>query len=320
MPSRARARRILLVGVATFAVSALVACGPSTAAELERSDDATISFDYAGFSAEIPADPERVLVIEGRADLEFSLTLGYPVVASGFFFGRDGHLYDELDELMADDLATFEFADSNEPDYEAIAALDPDLIVMRLNAYNGDFYGADRLEQIAPVLALDTGATDWKGQMREQAAILERSEQVEAEIARYDDLVEEIRARSGDRLDEMSLAWGTALDDVGMYVFTNTHSTAVAEDLGIDVPLSDPEDEENYFEISAENFDIVSDVDTLALFAFDESPALGESAAFQRLPASRSDRVFSVDLTLNNGLARAATALAVELEEMANAG
>ncbi|GAB3190663.1 ABC transporter substrate-binding protein [Nesterenkonia suensis] len=300
---------------------ALAACGESSAANEEtpargeaQAPAETITVDYGEFTGEIPAEPERVVVIEGRADLEFALTVGYPVIASGFFFGRDGALFDELDELVPEALDTFDFADSHEPDYEVVASLEPDLIVMRQNAYTGDFYGLDRLEEIAPILAVETGVADWQQVLRDQAEILGREDAVEEEIGRYTELVDEITARSGEELSKLSLAWGTALDEPGMFVITNSLGNAVAEDLGITLPHYDPEDEDGHFEISEENLDVVADVDALAVHAFDDRPALGDSAAFSRLPAAEQDQVRSVDLTVNQGLARAARAIARELE------
>lgn len=311
-------RRLLGLG-AVGAAALLAGCGPR--GEQSESSDETLDFDYMDFSGTVPADPQRVVVLEGRADLEFALVVGYPVVASGFFFGREGALFDELGDMVPDDLETFDFADSNEADFERIAILEPDLIVMRRNAYVDDFFGVARLEEIAPILGVEAGMPDWQDGMQEQARMLNRSDQAAREIDRYRDLIAEIKDRSGDRLAEMRLIWGTALpDEAGMLVITNSLGNEVATDLGIDVPLFDPLDsEEAYFEISAENLDQVTEANALAIFAFDERPALGDSAAFQRLPVAQDGRVFSVDLTLNNGLARAACAVARALEEMATA-
>lgn len=308
-------RRLLGLG-AVGAVALVAGCGPR--GERPAASAEMVDFDYLDFSGSIPANPQRVVVIEGRADLEFALEVGYPVVASGFYFGREGALFEELGEMVPEDLETFEFADSNEADFEKIATLEPDLIVMRQNAYTGDFYGNARLGEIAPILAVETGMPGWQDVMREQALQLNRVDQIAGEIDRYRALVDEIRGRSGDRLAEMRLIWGTALPDGGMYVIVNALGYEVAADLGIDVPLFDPQEtEETYYEVSAENLDVVADANTLAIFAFEERPALGESAAFQRLPAAQAGRVFSVDLTLNQGLARAACAIARRLEEMA---
>ncbi|WP_159621489.1 ABC transporter substrate-binding protein [Ruania rhizosphaerae] len=287
--------------------------GPGAGSEL-------LDYDYLEFSGQIPADPQRVLVIEGRADLEFALTCGYPVIASGFYFGRDGALFDELGELMPADLETFDFAETNEPDYEKIASLEPDLIVMRQPAWAGDFYGRSRLLEIAPVLAVASGSTGWQQTMRDQATMLRRDQVVNDEIERYTDLIEEIRARSGPQLDATTLIYGTALDDGGMYVITDSQANEVAADLGIDVPRYEPgADENGYHELSPENLDQVSEATTLAIYAYDERPALGQTPTFQLLPAAQSGNVHSLDLTLNQGLARAACAMARRLEEIVTA-
>ncbi|WP_029153890.1 MULTISPECIES: ABC transporter substrate-binding protein [Microbacterium] len=308
-------RHLFGLGAVTMA-GVLVGCSPDSGTGAGAGDD-LIDYDYLEFSGRIPADPQRVLVVEGRADLEFALTCGYPVIASGFFFGRDGALFDEFGDLMPADLETFDFAETNEPDYERIAALEPDLIVMRQAAWVGDFYGNSRLSEIAPVLAVASGSTGWRQTMRDQASRLRRDQVVDEEIERYNDLVAEIRARSGTQLDATTLIFGTALDDGGLWVITESQANEVAADLGIAVPQYEPGAHENgYYELSPENLDRVSEANTLAIYAFDERPALGQTPTFRRLPAAQSGNVHSLDLTLNNGLARAACALARRLEEM----
>ncbi|WP_146341782.1 ABC transporter substrate-binding protein [Nesterenkonia sp. NBAIMH1] len=312
-------RRRFLGWSAFASASFLAGCSASPGREAAP-ENRTVRYDYESFTGRIPADPQRVLVIEGRADLEFALTCGYPVFASGFYFGQEGALLDEMQELMPADLETIGFADSGEPDHELIASLGPDLIIMRQNAYSSDFYGNSRLEEVAPVLAVESGSTGWQDAMREQARMLERDEAVDEEIARYNELTETIRERSGEELSRMSLICGTAMDTAGMLVITNSLGNEVATDLGIEVPMYDPTDEEGSYELSEENLGDLADVGTLAVFAFEERPALGQSEAFRRLPAAQNERVFNLDLTLNQGLARAACALARQLEEMAAPG
>ncbi|MDJ0106716.1 hypothetical protein QM646_09860, partial [Rhodococcus erythropolis] len=79
MHHRRRFARSIALAVGAILIGTLASCSssddqPSPSAE-------TIDYSFAGYSAQIPADPQRVVVIDSRTSLEFALLADYPIVA-----------------------------------------------------------------------------------------------------------------------------------------------------------------------------------------------------------------------------------------------
>ena len=83
-------RRKLFTGIGLAAV--LTACGAPTDSPPDDSNTGMIDYSWNGITARIPSDPKRVVVIEGRGDLELALLAGYPIVATRSGLGFDGGL------------------------------------------------------------------------------------------------------------------------------------------------------------------------------------------------------------------------------------
>lgn len=299
----ALARRGFLIGGAAALTAALAGCSGSGTAT--TSGAGTVDFRYEDVAATVPARPARVAVVEGRGDLEFALVAGYPVVASGFFFGRDGALIDELDEFDLGAVQEIGFS-SQKPDLEQLAELAPDLVVMRANAWLRDFYGNDLITRIAPILAVQAGRPQWSEDVTGQTGALQRPERGRSEIARYEAALAEARTALGDLPSRLTLTMGTALDSGGMYVWTNNLANRVAADLGFTQPHYDPASTRPYFEVGGEQLGSAAGADVLFVQSYDDRPALRSSPLFATLPAAVAGRVFDLDSTLNNGLGRAA--------------
>lgn len=153
-------------GLAAVAVLTLSACsstdepaggseGETTAASTgEGTFPATVDTKFGEVTVE--SRPERVVAL-GWGDAETALSLGYqPVGASDWLaFGGDGvgpwaeGQYDESPEII----------DTLEPSYEAIAALEPDLILDVKSSGDQDRY--DRLSEIAPTVGVPEGGDSY---------------------------------------------------------------------------------------------------------------------------------------------------------------
>src|SRR5690606_2384791 len=72
-------RRRFFGGAAGVAAAlALSACGTSDAESDSASD--TLPYTWGEFSGDVPRDPKRVVVLDGRVDLEFAMMMDYPIV------------------------------------------------------------------------------------------------------------------------------------------------------------------------------------------------------------------------------------------------
>jgi iron complex transport system substrate-binding protein len=178
--------RPFLRGAALLAATVLVtSCGSDDTGSPE---DAAASSSPSGSGAspvtvqtafgpvEVPEEPERVVAL-GWSDAETALALGVqPVGASDWLgFGGEGvgpwaeGLYDEAPENI----------ETLEPSLEAIAALDPDLILDTRSPATQDRY--DALSAIAPTIGQPEGVgpyqTTWQQQLDLVGQALGREEE-----------------------------------------------------------------------------------------------------------------------------------------------
>lgn len=193
MPRRPRATlRALSLGA--VAALSLAACGG--AAESGEAASATSAaggprtVEHAMGTTEVPADAERVVVLD-TGELDAVVSLGVvPVgaVTTDVSTALVGYLEDELAD-------TESVGTIGEPDLEAIAALEPDLILSNTVRHE-DLY--PQLSQIAPtVFAGDVGDT-WKETLRLAAEALGVTERADELVAEYEERAAQVgKAVSG---------------------------------------------------------------------------------------------------------------------------
>jgi iron complex transport system substrate-binding protein len=200
---RAARRAGLSVGAAAIALLLLAGCAaeaPATDphdATAAATGDTTIDFSYEGFEATLPAEPERVVVLDSRAGLELALLADYPIVATAY--GTNSPLSPLVDDSSAH-LKNSAF----DLDREEIASYDPDLIVVGVGWYNY-YEGEDfNLGEIAPVLAVNDGI-DVEGAsiddpfvaMTDQLTLLDRADKAASAVAEYEQTVADAKEKIG---------------------------------------------------------------------------------------------------------------------------
>jgi iron complex transport system substrate-binding protein len=187
------------------AAGLLAACGDGGGGDGAAPGGATRPFvDETGATIQVPDRPRRIVAIHDINAGGQLLSLGAPVVGISSRddgFRRDITRYFDLDGV-ADVGLTYE------PNLEAIAALEPDLIVGE--GFDGGGMGFDQslqssLEAIAPVVYIDT-FRPVEEVMADFAELLgggavARFDQQKAEL---DGKVAELRAILGDRWDEVT--------------------------------------------------------------------------------------------------------------------
>ncbi|MBM6590094.1 iron-siderophore ABC transporter substrate-binding protein [Brevibacterium sp. RIT 803] len=158
-------RRILAPLIASVLV--LAGCGGGG----DPGDTASgISVDTKFGAVEVPKDPQKVVAL-GWGDAETALALDVqPVGASDWVeFGGKGvgpwaeDLYDQAPEIIA----------TMEPDYEKIAALEPDLILDTKSSGEQERY--DRLSEIAPTVGAPEGSDDYLTTMDQQVDLVSQA-------------------------------------------------------------------------------------------------------------------------------------------------
>lgn len=235
----------------------------------------------------IEQEPVRVVAL-GWADAEDALALGVqPVGASDWLeFGGEGvgpwaeGLYDTPPEIIA----------TLEPSYEAIAALEPDLILDVKSSGDQDRY--DRLSQITTTVGIPEGGENYLTTPEQQltmiAAALGRSEQAEALRAEIDEGFTQAAADHPDwegltatAATRTSDGWGAYIDGAERVEFLERLGFVLSPSIA-ELPVS-----ESGFsvDISAEQLDLL-DADLLVAFPiYIETTEISEDPQWQQIPA-----------------------------------
>ncbi|MGY1750131.1 iron-siderophore ABC transporter substrate-binding protein [Modestobacter sp. SYSU DS0511] len=305
--------RLALRGAALLAAALVVtSCGSDSGDEetgaaagtdptTSSSDAFPVTVSTAFGDVEIEEEPTRVVAL-GWGDAETALALGVqPVGASDWLgFGDEGvgpwaeGRYDEAPELI----------ETMEPSYEAIAALQPDLILDTKSS--GDPARHESLSAIATTVGVPEGADAYLTSPEEQlemiGAALGRSEEA-AELQAEVDQAFADAAAAHPEFDGKSVVVGTrTAEGYGAYVrgdtrvdfmqrlgFTN--SPAVQDLAGDSFAIS----------LSSEQLPLL-DADLTVMFPiFIEASEITDDPLFQAVPSVQDGRVVVLDdTTLTN--------------------
>lgn len=286
-------RRILAPVIASVLV--LAGCGGGT----DSADEASGPTVDTKFGAvEVPADPQKVVAL-GWGDAETALALGVqPVGASDWVeFGGKGvgpwaeDLYDEAPEIIA----------TMEPDYEAIAALEPDLILDTKSSGEQERY--DRLSEIAPTVGAPEGGDNYLTTMDQQVGLvsqaLGKDDEGEKLLKDLDEKFASVRkdhpefdGKSVTVGSKTSEGWGAYIDGSERVEFMKNMGFKPSEKIAKLKP------EGFSVSISEEKLDQL-DADLLVVFPiYIEDSEVTDNAAYKRVPAVEDghDLVLTEDL------------------------
>jgi iron complex transport system substrate-binding protein len=180
-----RSKRAAVVAIAAATMVALTACGGGSDSDADTASTDSETSAASAFPATvatkfgdvtIESKPEKVVAL-GWSDAEVALALGVqPVGASDWLgFGGEGvgpwaqGLYTEAPELIS----------TLEPEYEKIAALQPDLILDVRSS--GDQTRYDTLSKIAPTVGVPEGGDSYLTTWEEQTTMISTALGVPAE-------------------------------------------------------------------------------------------------------------------------------------------
>lgn len=191
----------LLSILAILSLFALVGCGNTSKETSKEKTDTpkpeettNYSVDHAMGTTEIPATPERVVILTNEGT-EALLALGVKPVGAVMSWDQDPwyeHISAEMEgvEVVGDEI---------EVNIEKIAKLKPDLIIgnkVRQEAlYN-------QLKAIAPTIFSEDLAGDWKINFELYAKALNLEEKGQEVLADYDNKVAELKTTLGDKVNQ----------------------------------------------------------------------------------------------------------------------
>jgi iron complex transport system substrate-binding protein len=217
--------RVALTPAPVLLVAALLAA-PAAAQETRAFTDGQ------GRSVEIPVEPERIVSLNAQSVTVFLHEVGVEPVGSAGALDETGTLYlramEELYGIDYGDADIVPVGTWGAYDLEAIAALEPDLIIDWGDTEPGLLA---RLERIAPVVLTPTSG-DWLEIPRVVADAAGRLEEHEILRARFERLVEEARGWMGDAAGQTYAVLGAY--DGELYLASDWDGLSpVAEALGL---------------------------------------------------------------------------------------
>ncbi|WP_162893368.1 iron-siderophore ABC transporter substrate-binding protein [Microbacterium halotolerans] len=295
--SGVRWRRSAAAAGAVVGALALSACGESGADASPEGggQEGTRTVEHALGTAEIPADPQRV-VLMNSAGLGMMLSLGITPVGAALW-GGISEVPDYVSTHLPDDFTVA--GTSTEPNLEAIAALEPDLIVGVDNIVSENL---GVLEDIAPTVAYhrvdDQGrGLGWTEHITELGELLDLQDEAEQSVAAFEDRVAGIDARLPESGQTVAMLRARP-DELRFYDTSSTLSSSVIQRLQ-QAPLIDPtfgegaeDDEVPWSVISAESLtEISSDWIYIVPDSEADLEALRSQPLWEQVPAVQEGQV-----------------------------
>lgn len=291
-----RHARIVIAGAAVAAL-ALTGCaggGDDTDAAVFATVEDTV---YGPVEIPEPSDGELTVVALGWADAEVALSLGVQPVGNadwlGFGADQKGVGPWAVDEYGDVDPVVFE-QPGNGFDYEAIAELEPDVILNTRSAADEDVY--NRLSEIAPTVTAPEGTADygtaWDAQVEQVAQALGLEDEA-ADIVDSVSAVIDEQAEAHPEFAGVTAVTGTKFgDQYGAYIEGDFRWDLLA-DLGFEQnpPVLDIEPTGFYVALSAEQ---ISALDAEAAVFFPIGFTLDEMESdplLSSLDVVKNDRV-----------------------------
>ncbi|ODT81516.1 MAG: hypothetical protein ABS76_11800 [Pelagibacterium sp. SCN 64-44] len=266
--------------------SALSPAFAQTAEVVSTTDTARIVRDARG-EVEVPLEAGRIVALHNIFS-EALVAMGTaPVGAVERPSGMPGQLLDALKQTQP-------VGDQDAPDFEAILALDPDLILAQADEI-GDNY--ELLSAIAPTLLLDEPEGPWREWLHGLGEALGRVDQADAAIAAYDARAAEVKAQiAAIRPNDTVLLLRVREKDIRVYGGSRRSGPVLYQDLGLNPHPLVPLDVEH---VTVSN-EIIPDLtaDHIFLLAEDEAKMAGieATALWQGLPAVKAGHVYRVNI------------------------
>ena len=299
-------RRGLLALAGAFSLSALAGCGSdrssagSTSTETASAGSFPVVIRHALGSTTIKQEPQRIVTI-GQGATEALISMGvYPVGVETYAWGadKDGYLpwNREAFEKAGRPLPAL-FAGGEQLDVEAIAELEPDLILAPWSGLTQKQY--DQLTAFCPTVAYEKSAwtTTWDGEIRMVAKALGRPSDGDKVISDLKKTLADTAAQH-PRWKGITFSYIYTQGQGTLGIFRPTEQrVALISMLGLTVdPIVDTitaNDGSDWALISLENADKLKDSDLI--FTFHLDAATKKQATSQRLyssiPAIKRDSV-----------------------------
>ncbi|MGV8871832.1 MAG: ABC transporter substrate-binding protein [Rhodococcus sp. (in: high G+C Gram-positive bacteria)] len=292
----------LSVALGAVLVACLVSsCGSDT--EPAANSSATHSVTTQFGTVEVPDRVESVVVIDGRRDLDIALAFDLPIVGMPVETEAPPEIPGPLTEptrmLLADGVP--ELYPRNTVDLEAVARVEPDLIIGRDEVIEEIH---DQLSAIAPVLPVgSTGSgVSWQQDVTTIGDALNLHDDAKAILGEYTSRVDELRLRHAGAIANTTVLPISTSEEGGISVGRQRVPSIVLEDVGARF-ASAWTDATPEIEYGPENVTAASDAVAMiaSITSEQDLQAMSANPLWEGLPAVRDDRIVRTDKFTNDG-------------------
>ncbi|MEH6795475.1 MAG: ABC transporter substrate-binding protein [Rhodococcus sp. (in: high G+C Gram-positive bacteria)] len=292
----------LSVTLGAVLVATLVSsCGAGT--EPAATNSATHSVTTQFGTVAVPDRIESVVVIDGRRDLDIALAFDLPIVGIPVETEAPPEIPGPLTEPTRILLAAGvpELYARNTVDLEAIARVDPDLIIGRDEVVE-EIY--DQLSAIAPVLPVGSTGTgvSWQQDVASIGAALNRQDEARAIVDEYTTRVDELTTQYAAEIADTAVLPVSTSENGGISIGRDRVTSIALEDVGARFgsawTAATPE-----IDYGPENVTAASDAVAIiaAITSVEDLQAMNANPLWTGLPAVRNDRIVRTDKFTNDG-------------------
>jgi iron complex transport system substrate-binding protein len=248
MTQLARGRlRPALVSVALATLTAVTGCGStggggtseaSSTSGGATADDAAFprTVEHHQGETEIEAQPQRVVALDNSL-VEAIVALDVPLVGGIGSYRDQTGFPPYLGDAVAD---TEDVGPLETPNLEAIAALEPDLIVSASVRHEALY---DELSAIAPTVFVETTGPIWKDNIRLMAEATGTEEQAEEVLGEYEDRAAALGEAINEKEGDPTVSMVRFLDGPTRLYANASFSGIVFQDMGLARPADQDVDE-----------------------------------------------------------------------------
>jgi iron complex transport system substrate-binding protein len=278
----------LLLTFILLAALIISACGTDTskekdAAAPEDKKSETITYQSENGPIEVPADPQRVIMLSGFTGNV--LELGVNVVGADTWSKNNPTFEKEMKDV----------AEVSDEDLEKIIELEPDLIIGLSNIKN-----VDKLSEIAPTVTYTWGKVDYLTQHLEIGKLLNKEKEAQSWVDEFkkeaEAAGEEIRAKIGeDATVSVMESYGKDLYVFGSNWARGTEILYQAMKLNMPEKVKEVAETSGYFTLSAEVIpEYAGDYVILSKYS-DADTSFQETETYKNIPAVKNNRVFEMN-------------------------
>jgi iron complex transport system substrate-binding protein len=282
-------KKLLLLPFILLAALIISACGSSETtkekdqAAPEDKKSGTITYQSENGPIEVPADPQRVILLSGFTGNV--LDLGVNVVGADVWSKTNPTFEKEMKDVT----------EVSDEDLEKIIELEPDLIIGLSNIKN-----IDKLSEIAPTVTYTWGKVDYLTQHIEIGKLLNKEKEAQAWVDNFkkeaEAAGEEIRAKIGeDATVSVMESYGKDLYVFGSNWARGTEILYQAMKLNMPEKVKEVAETSGYFALSAEVIpEYAGDYVILSKYS-DADTSFQETETYKNIPAVKNNRVFEMN-------------------------